>query len=173
MMNKTTRILIGVLALLALVAGTSLATKGGKGDEHRSQVAASHQPQTHEPGESAEPEAKNDEQSEEGGTPSRELLDSIVQRLTDAGIETDADTVGALAAEYGVGGAVRLLMWADASGQSAADLGALFDSGMGWGTIAAQLNDDDPEGDLELHPGIGQVMSGGHGPETAPGLNKP
>ena len=172
MTNQTTRILIGALALVALVGGTALATNRGLGDEHRSQAAGSHQPQSDEPRATGEPKDQNEEQ-DEAGTPSDQLLDRIVANLADAGIDTDADTVAGLAADYGVGGAVRLLIWADASGQSAADLGALFDSGSGWGTIAAQLNDDDPEGDLELHPGIGHVMSGGHGPETAPGLNKP
>ena len=87
-----------------------------------------------------------------------------------------------------VGGAVRLLSWSDASGMAVADLQALRDGGMGWGQIARQLNDADES--VHVSPGIGWVMSGGHGQghaadatdadsdgkvngrDTAPGQNK-
>ncbi len=69
------------------------------------------------------------------------------------------------------------LSWADAAGMDPADLGAMFDSGMGWGEIARQLNEEDSEGDLTLRPGIGWVMGANgqghaHGQDTAPGLLK-
>jgi len=62
----------------------------------------------------------------------------------------------ALAAKVGVGGAVRVLAFAfaKASGMSTTDLLAMFQGGKGWGEIAHTLG---------LHPGIGWIMSGGHG----------
>jgi hypothetical protein len=156
-MNRPTRILVPVLALVLLIAGSALANKASKPDQ--------------------EPPVVTQDQDEEGAAPSPQLLDKIVERLGDAGIDTDSQTVADLAATYGVGGAVRLLMWADATGMDPADLGAMFDSGMGWGEIAQQLNDEDAEGDLSLRPGIGSVMGGNgqghaHGQAIAPGLAK-
>ena len=58
----------------------------------------------------------------------------------------------ALAAK--VGGAVRVAAFAKASGKSTADILAMFQGGKGWGEIAHTLG---------LHPGIGWIMSGGHG----------
>ncbi len=75
-----------------------------------------------------------------------------------------------LSADYGLGGAVRLLAWADATGMSLADLRALRDDGAGWGQIAH---------DLGVSPGIGSIMgqgagaAGDHGRESAPGQQKP
>jgi hypothetical protein len=60
----------------------------------------------------------------------------------------------ALAAKVGVGGAVRVLAFAKASGKSTAEILAMFQGGKGWGEIAHALG---------LHPGIGWIMSGGHG----------
>lgn len=154
-MNRYARILIVVLALLLVVAGTALANKGGKSAEHRSPVAASHQP------ESSDAEKTDTDADSAEGAPSEKLLGRLVDRLADAGIDTDADALAALAADYGVGGAVRLVTWADASGMDVSDLVAMFDSGMGWGAIAHQLMEDDPS--LDLSPGIGWVMGKGHG----------
>ncbi len=159
-MNRYTRIVIAVLALSLLVAGSVLATKGGKSAEHRSPVAASHQP------ESSEAE-KADTDTAADGAPSDKLLGRLVDRLADAGIETDAETLAALAADHGVGGAVRVVTWADASGMDVVDLAAMFDSGMGWGAIAHQLMEDDPS--LDLSPGIGWVIGRGHGKGNANG----
>lgn len=147
-MNRSARIVAAALVLLLLVAGSALANRANKPSPQPELVAASHQ---------AEP------QDAEGGTPSQQVLDKIVSRLGAVDIETDAETVAALAETYGVGGAVRLLAWADATGMAAADIAAMFDGGMGWGEIAAQLNEEDAEGDLDLHPGIGWVMGGGQG----------
>src|SRR5690606_7432672 len=111
-------------------------------------VAASHQP--------ASPQAQVQDEDTDG-PPSPQLLDRLVGKLNDAGIETNADTIAGLAADYGVGGAVRLLAWADASGRSTGELAGMFDSGLGWGEIAREL---------DLHPGIGSIMGngGGNGP---------
>jgi hypothetical protein len=147
-------IVVLVVALVVLVAGSAVANNGFRADRGTGSAA----------------------RDEEGGPPSQKQLDKIVQRLGDAGIETDAEAVAGLAENYGVGGAVRLLAWADATGKDPAEIGAMFDSGMGWGEIARQLNDEDAEGDLDLHPGIGWVMGGGqghgHGRTTAPGQEK-
>ena len=146
--NRTFRIVIagGVLALL--IVGGALAAPSDRGRERMAPVAASHQP--------ASPQAQLQDEDEDG-PPSPELLDRLVDKLADAGIETNADTIAALAADYGVGGAVRLLAWADATGMSTGELTGMFDSGLGWGEIAREL---------DLHPGIGSVMGngGGNGP---------
>jgi len=153
-MNRYARVLIAVLALLLVVAGSALATKGGKSAEHRSPMAASHQPESND----AERTDTDTESAE--GAPSDKLLGRLVDRLADAGIGTDAETLAALAADYGVGGAVRLVTWADASGMDVSELAAMFDSGMGWGAIAHQLMEGDSS--LDLSPGIGWVVGRGH-----------
>jgi len=98
---------------------------------------------------------------ESGEQVSNTLVDRLVQRLADAGIETDADALRALIPGHGVGGAVRILAWADAAGMDPADVAALFDDGTGWGQIRAQLLADNP--DLELGAGIGWILGGGGG----------
>jgi hypothetical protein len=153
-MNRYARILIAVLALLLVVAGSALATRGGKSAEHRSPMAASHQP------EASDAERTDTDTESAEGAPSDKLLGRLVDRLADAGIDSDAETLAALAADYGVGGAVRLVTWADASGMDVSELAAMFDSGLGWGAIAHQLMEDDPS--LDLSPGIGWVIGKGH-----------
>ena len=153
-MNRYARVLIAVLALLLVVAGSALATKGGKSAEHRSPMAASHQP------ESSDAERTDTDTESAEGTPSDKLLGRLVDRLADAGIDTDAETLAVLAADHGVGGAVRLVTWADASGMDVSELAAMFDSGMGWGAIAHQLMEGDSS--LDLSPGIGWVVGRGH-----------
>jgi hypothetical protein len=159
-MNRSIRslpipIVVLAVALLLLVAGSALANKGFQTSQQPNVVA------------------------QDEGAPSQQVLDKIVERLGNAEIDATADEVAALAENYGVGGAVRLLAWADATGKTAAELGAMFDSGMGWGAIAKQLNAADAEGDLNLRPGIGWVMGGGgqgqgqgHGKVNAPGQVK-
>lgn len=160
-MNRSIRslpipIVVLAVALVLLVAGSALANKGFQTSQQPDVVA----------------------QDEEEGPPSQQVLEKIVDRLDSAGIDTTAATVAELAATYGVGGAVRLLAWADATGMTAAEIGAMFDSGLGWGAIAKQLNEEDAEGDLNLRPGIGWVMGGGqgqgqgHGKANAPGQAK-
>ena len=109
---------------------------------------------------------------EQENPPTAEELDRIVDRLADAGVDTDATTVDELAAEHGIGGAVRLLAWADESGLSVEEIAAMRagteDSApMGWGRLARELNAANPE--LDLHPGIGRIMGNGHGRDDAPG----
>jgi hypothetical protein len=139
------------VALVLLVAGSALANKGFRAEQQPDVVA----------------------QDEEEGVPSQQVLDKVVERLGNAEIVTTPEAVAELAATYGVGGAVRILAWGAATD---ADVAAMFDSGMGWGEIARQLNEADAEGDLNLHPGIGWVMGGGqgqgHGKANAPGQAK-
>ena len=82
--------------------------------------------------------------------------DRVVDLLDDAGITTDAATLDALADQYGLGGAVRILAFADAAGVDPSEVAAMRDDGMGWGQIAREL-------DIDVGPGIGWIMSGGHG----------
>jgi hypothetical protein len=154
-MNRYLRVSLGVLALVILVAGTALANRG-KADEHRSQPAASHSPEA-----SAEEKANTDTNIDSNTDAiSSKLLDRIVASLADQGITTDADTLRTWAEKFGVGGAVRLLTWADASGKTPAELAAMRDSGIGWGAIAHKLMDEDSS--LHLSAGIGKIMSNGH-----------
>jgi hypothetical protein len=155
-MNRSIRslpipVIVLAVALVLLLAGSALANKGFRAESQPDVVA----------------------QDEEGGTPSQQVLDKVVNRLgaLDPPIVTDAATVAELAATYGVGGAVRILAW---GASTDADVAAMFDSGMGWGEIARQLNEADADGDLDLHPGIGWVMGGGQGQgkANAPGQAK-
>ena len=114
------------------------------------------------------------EAEDQGAPPSADEVARVVDRLADAGVDTDDDTVAALAADHGLGGAVRLLAWADASGLSVDEIAAMREGSgdegpMGWGRIARELNAANP--DLHLRPGIGQIMGGGHGRDDAPGQN--
>lgn len=161
-MNKTARITIAVLALLLLIAGTAFAVKNPVALEHRSPVAASHAPQASASADADEPADEPGDEANDAadGPPSADLVAKVLQRLSEAGIVTDADTLSGLIDTYGVGGAVRLLSWADTTGTALADLQALRDGGMGWGQIARQLNEAD--GSVHVSPGIGSIMSGGH-----------
>lgn len=78
---------------------------------------------------------------------------ALVDRLAEAGLDADLATLDALAAEHGVGGAVRLLGWAQESGMSVDEIAAKRADGMGWGQIAREL---------DLQPGIGRWMRGDH-----------
>jgi hypothetical protein len=159
-MTRTARIFIAALALLLLVVGSALAGSSPKAGDHRSPVAASHQPQSSDDEEATETEP-NEADEADGAVPSDALLARLVERLGASGIDTDADTIAALAAEYGVGGAVRVLAWADATGKAPSEITDLFDSGLGWGAIARQLNEEN--GDWDLTPGIGTIVGQGHG----------
>jgi hypothetical protein len=147
-MARSQRIAILIGTLLVLVAGSALAMQVPRPNRNET-VNASQQPDA---------------------PPSAEELAHAVDRLGAAGIDTDADQLQALSAEYGLGGAVRLLAWADATGMSLADLRAMRDDGAGWGQMA---------GELGVNPGIGSIMGQGadpaaeHGPENAPGQQKP
>jgi hypothetical protein len=114
------------------------------------------------------------EAEDQGAPPTADEIARVVDRLADAGVDTDDDSVAALAADHGLGGAVRLLAWSDASGLSVDEIAAMRAGSddtapMGWGRIARELNAANPE--LDLRGGIGQIMGGGHGRDDAPGQN--
>lgn len=140
-MNRIALLLAGVMVVV--LAGTALAT--------RSPVAES----------PSRVQADDPEPLDEAA------VDHAVERLGASGIETDATIVTELATEHGVGGAVRILAWADelegtVTADAIADMRA---DGLGWGQIAKELG---------VHPGIGSIMGngGGHGRESAPGQQK-
>jgi hypothetical protein len=164
-MTRSVRILVAAGALLLLVVATALAAPSDRGRNRMAPVAASHQ---------ASPGAEGRTADRDEGPPSAEHLQRLVTLLGDAGVSTDAATIEALAARYGVGGAVRLLTWSEESGLSTDELAAMFDSGIGWGEMAHELNDANG---TSLHPGLGPIMSGngqgvGAGREHAPGQQK-
>jgi hypothetical protein len=149
-MTRTNRIaLLGALALLVALAGSALANRAPQVADEPAQLASSHE---------AEPEVTD---AGDGATVARD-------RLADAGIEADAAEFDDLAARYGVGGAVRLYAWADATGMTVEEIAALRDGDgepVGWGRIA---------NDLGVHPGIGSIMGRGNAPDEPPGLeNRP
>lgn len=159
-------ILVAVLALLLLV-GTALAVGAPAplGSAALRQQASgtetpdgSESPEASEPPEGSEPpeasEAPESAGPEDAG-PSPAQVDRVVSRLADAGISTTASEVQALAAKVGVGGAVRVLAFAHASGKTPTQILAMFEGGMGWGQIDRQLH-------LSIGPGIGWIMGHGH-----------
>jgi hypothetical protein len=119
-------------------------------------------PQTKEAPEGNEDAEDTDaeEADEADGAPSPANLDRIVAALAAAGITTTAEELAALAGGVGVGGAVRVLRFAEASGKTPAEIVALFDSGKGWGVIARELA-------LDVNSGIGSVMGQGAGQDRA------
>jgi hypothetical protein len=127
--------------------------------------AASEKPKESEPAEASEaPEASEPHESPEAaeaqgtedGPPSADEIARIVGRLQDAGIPATAAQVGDLAGKVGVGGAVRVLAFAQASGKTPAQILAMFEGGKGWGQIDHELK-------LSIGPGIGWIMGNGHG----------
>jgi len=101
------------------------------------------------------------ETEDEDGPPSASKVADIVGRLTAAGIPATAAQVQDLAGKVGVGGAVRVLAFAKASGKTPAAILALRQSGKGWGQIKHDLN-------LSIGPGIGWIMGNGHGKNESP-----
>lgn len=168
-MNRTLRVTVAALALLLLVVGSVLARPAERADPGHQPMAASGQP---EAGASEDDEGTEQADEADDAAPSDRLLARLVDRLAAAGVETDAATIAALAADYGVGGAVRVLWFADAAGKAPSDITALLDAGQGWGEIAAALNEADPS--LDLRPGIGSIMGngGGHGGGHGLGLGR-
>ena len=104
------------------------------------------------PAAQATPEAKE--------KPSAEKVQRILDGLKNAGINTTTAQFDALADKYGVGGAVRVLAFANASGKTAAQISALRDAGKGWGEIRRELG-------ISVGPGIGWLMGQGHGQKPA------
>ncbi|HET6380315.1 MAG TPA: hypothetical protein VFH63_04680 [candidate division Zixibacteria bacterium] len=157
-MTRPVRIFLAAAILVLLVVTSASGAPNHRGQERRASVAASHQPVTPQD----QPEA---EDADEG--PSAEKLEALAEELG-----STPEQISALAETYGLGGAVRILAWAQASGMEPSDIAAMFDDGMGWGQIAQQLNAENP--DLDVHPGIGTVMGqgAGHGRANAPGQQK-
>jgi hypothetical protein len=163
----TTALVRGLAAVVAvmLVAGTAFALEqagspngvgagfNAPGKSKPAKAAkASHEPEASEaPDASEAPQAGSDES---GAAPSADELARLVDRLKAAGITTDAAALGDLASKVGVGGAVRVLAFAHASGKTPAEILAMFQSGKGWGQIDQELG-------LSIGPGIGWIM--GHG----------
>jgi hypothetical protein len=133
-MNRTTRLALGVGVLLILVAGTALASQLPRDSSPRSPLAAS-------------PEAE--------APPTAEELGHAAERLAAHGINASTDQLAALAQDYGLGGAVRLLAWSKSTGKTVDELRAMRDGGSGWGVLARELG---------VHPGIGWIMGGGAKP---------
>lgn len=104
------------------------------------------------------PEAGAAEKAEESPSPAN--LARIVERLAGAGITTTADDLAALAAKVGVGGAIRVLRFAEASGKTSAAIVDMVEAGKGWGDIARELK-------LDIGPGNGSVMGQGKGVDSA------
>jgi hypothetical protein len=147
-MTRSTRLAILGGTLLILVAGTALGTQVLR-PARQGPLTAS--------------------QEEPDAPPTADALAHAVDRLAASDIDVTAEELSALAADYGLGGAIRLLSWVgpDASGMSLADLRALRDDGAGWGQIAK---------DHDVSPGIGSIMGnggGGGGSKDAPGQQKP
>ena len=151
-MTRTNRIaVLAAIALLVALTGSALANRAPQVADEPAQLAASH-----------EAEGELEAEDTDGAAIARE-------RLLDAEIETDPAEFDALAARYGVGGAVRLYAWAHELEQySVEDLAKMRDGDgepVGWGRLAKELG---------VHPGIGSIMGRGHGPDGPPGLqNKP
>lgn len=87
--------------------------------------------------------------------PSAAQIHDIVGRLKAAGITTTDAAFGTLAGKYGLGGAVRILAFAHASGKTPDQIAAMFDGGKGWGQIRSELG-------ISIGPGIGWIMGHGH-----------
>jgi hypothetical protein len=88
--------------------------------------------------------------------PSAEKIADVVGRLKAAGVPATSAQLQDLSGKVGLGGAVRVLAFADASGKTPAQILAMFTGGMGWGRISHELN-------LSIGPGIGWIMGNGHG----------
>jgi len=94
----------------------------------------------------------------------------VLELLDDAGVTTDTAELDEFADTYGLGGAVRVLWWAEAAGVDPSEIAAMRDDGMGWGQIRKALAEEHE--DFDLTPGIGPVMGGkgqGHGQGQAHG----
>jgi hypothetical protein len=144
-MTRSTRLAILGGTLLILVAGTALGTQVLRPARQGPLTASQEQPDA---------------------PPTAEDLAHAKDRLAASGIDATDEQLSTLAADYGLGGAIRLLAWANATGMSVDQLKALRDDGAGWGQMAR---------DLDVSPGIGSIMGngGGNGPEDAPGQQKP
>ncbi len=166
-MSTRTMLGRGAIAVLGslLVAGTVFAASAASGSSAASSHAGAFPPvqavdKSAKPSES--PEATESPEPAEAAEPADttgaplSAVDAgmFVARLKAAGITVSASDFAAMAAKVGAGGAVRVFAFAKQSGKSAVDIVAMFQGGQGWGQIAQTLG---------LNPGIGGIMSGGHG----------
>ena len=148
-MNRVNRIaLLAAAVLILLAAGSVLANRSTARDVPAAPASS------HEPGADGEADAP----------PTAEDLARVEERILANGIPFDESVLNDLAARYGVGGAVRVLAWAQAADMDVAAITAKRDgtdteAGMGWGRIAKEL---------EVHPGLGEIMGNGHGRDSAP-----
>lgn len=95
-----------------------------------------------------------DEEPEADEAPSADVVALVIEKFATAGVTTTPEEVEKLAAEYGLGGAVRIISWANASGKSVDEIVAMKEAGKGWGQVAKELG---------LPRGNGSIMNGGHG----------
>ena len=135
-MRRSTRIGIFVLLLIGVLGGTALATRGPATNQTPSLLAGSHEPKASEAAEAP---------------PTADELAHAADRLKAHDI--DPAQLEALAAKYGLGGAVRLMGWSKTTGKTVPELSAMRDGGKGWGQIAHELG---------VSPGIGWIMGNGH-----------
>ena len=107
---------------------------------------------------SGEPKPVGGARSRDEDPPTADDIAHAAERLAANGFEVSDTILTELAAEYGVGGAVRIVTWSQADPDRMADLRAMRDgdgsegSGMGWGQIAKELG---------VHPGLGSIMGQG------------
>ncbi len=136
---------LAALALAFVATGSVFATRAPQAPDQPSQLA----------------------QDDVDAPPTAEDLAHAAERLAANDLEVSDDLLAELAAQYGVGGAVRVVAWSGGDEALMGQIRAMRDgdgtegSGMGWGQIAK---------DLGVHPGIGSIMGGGgHGRENAQG----
>jgi hypothetical protein len=139
-MTRGTRLAaLGAVTLVVAATGTALATRAPRGDDQAP----------------IDPAASQAADEDSDATPSAEALAHAQERLEASGVSVDAGELADLAGRYGLGGAVRVVAWAEESGTSVADISAMRDgdgtpeSVMGWGQIAKELG---------IKPGIGSMM---------------
>ena len=128
--------LLVTLTLLAVVAGT---------------VAAIRPPQV------ADDAAPLADEGDE--TPDPEAITHAIDRLAahEPPITIEEAVFTDLVERYGVGGAVRVAAWANATGMTVEEIAAMRDGDgetpVGWGKLAKELG---------VRPGIGAIMGNGH-----------
>ncbi len=150
-MNRTQRLaLFAAAVLLLVVVGSAMANRAPAARDVPAQPASSHEPESLE---------------EADAPPTADELAHAAARLQANEIPFTDPQLSDLATRYGLGGAVRLLAWAQAEAMDVEAIATMRDGtdtspGMGWGKIAKELGQ---------HPGIGSIMGSGHGRENAPG----
>ena len=156
-------VIVAAVAML-LVAGTAFAASPSSPVSSPS-ASAEHgaTPSSETPDASEAPETA-DKNDTADGPPSAADITRVVGRLSDAGIKTTDAALQGLATKIGLGGAVRVLAFAHASGKTPAQILSMFQAGNGWGAIRHQLN-------LSIGPGLGWIMGGGHGGHGGHGGN--